>query len=123
MGNLVRDPELKETQNSKVVNFVLAVNNNRKKQGEASKEVVFLDMVAWAEGAETISKFFKKGSPIIVEASVVQDTWTDTEGKNRRSTKYRVNQFWFVPRTGEKSSSSEPEPVGTTVGDEADVPF
>lgn len=130
MGNLVRDPELKDTNSgTKVVNFVIAVNRPFKKKGsgEQEKEVVFLDMEAWDSGAETIAKYFKKGAAIIVESSVRQEVWQDKEGKNRRTTKYRVNQFWFPPK-GARSEDEGDVPAATSAGNDGgdndqDVPF
>jgi single-strand DNA-binding protein len=122
MGNLVRDPELKETPNgNKVINFSIAVNDARKKKdkdGAEVNDVCFLDMEAWAQGAETIAKYFKKGSSIIVDASVRQDVWQDNEGKNRRSTKYRVNQFWFPPKSNKTEKAGEEASVGNSGGND-----
>ena len=124
-GNLTRDPELKTLQDgTKVVNFGLAVNRPYKKGNERMNEVAFLDLEAWAQGAETIAKYFSKGEPITVEASVKMDSWDDaTTGQKRSKLKFRVTEFWFIPKFQYKNSQrdEQPETAGETV--KTDIPF
>ena len=128
MGNLVRDPELREIAGGKkVLNFSIAVNRRFKRENGSAKETAFLDCEAWDTGAEMIAKYFKKGSPIIIHASVKQETWDDKEsGQKRSKLRFRVNQFEFVPRIGgggnaEGGADAAEEPAVS--GDGGDIPF
>ena len=126
IGNLVRDPEFKDLgEKGKVVNFTIAVNDTFKRSADKKNEVAYLDMEAWASGAETINKYFKKGSSIIVEAAIKQEVWQDKEGQNRRSIKFRVERFEFPPRGKSEGNDSSQEPVnaGANGDNEQDVPF
>jgi len=130
MGNLVRDVELKEVGSSKVASFTIAVSRFFKKQnGEKGKETSFLDMEAWDSGGEQISKFFRKGSPILVECSVKQETWEDKgTGSKRSRIKFRVDKFYFVGKKdsseGDETPNDNPEDNGSTnTKPDDDAPF
>jgi single stranded DNA-binding protein len=93
VGKLAADPELKEINNTFVVNFVLAVEDYRKdKDGEKHRRVDFLDFEAWDTGATTIAKHFKKGDFLIIEAEARQHKWTSGEQK-RQKIVFRVKSF------------------------------
>jgi single-strand DNA-binding protein len=133
MGNLTRDPELKQLANNKrVVNFGLAVSRRFKRGTQTAKEVSFLDCVAWDTGADLIAKHLKKGDKIIVHCSVQTDEWDDKKtGERRTKLKFRVNSFDFVG--GNKTERPQDEDPGTAVAatvaedggqdDGAEIPF
>lgn len=106
LGNLTRDPELKNVgDNKQVVKFGLAVNRKFKRGDKLDQETSFLNMEAWDSGAEMINQYFKKGSPIIVHCSVKQDNWENAEGEKRSAIGFRVNKFEFVPSTKRKDEA------------------
>lgn len=115
MGRLTADPELKISQ-SGVSNVRFSVAVNRKvKQGEAPK-ADFFNCVAFKNTAEFISKYFKKGSSIIVFGSVQFVDWTDKDGFKRLSTNIMVDEVQFgesksntgtSPTISEKANNSE----------------
>ena len=133
MGRLVRDPELKHLQNgTAVTNFGIAVSETFKKQdGSKGENVSFIDLEAWASGAEAIAKFFKKGDPIIVTAKVKQENW-EKDGQKHSKIKFRVEQFYFLlskPGEGKggeshasNSTPSTDKPAEVQGGDEQ-IPF
>jgi len=135
LGNFVRDPEIKTTDGGKkVVNFTLGINRRYKRGTETVKDPAFIDCEAWDTGAETISKFFKKGDAIIVHCAVKQENWNDkTTGDKRSRLKFRVNSFDFVHGGNKKNGAGAPaeqdpgdsvpdqEPVN--VGNGEDIPF
>jgi len=97
-GNLVADPEIKMTNaNVPVCRFRIAVNRRHKSANGYVNKAAFLQCEAWAKGAEAIHKHFKKGSPIIIEESIIQDDYKDKDGKERSVLVFRVEQFHFVP--------------------------
>ena len=68
MGRLVADPELRTTQSGiNVVSFRIACDRNFARQGE-QRQADFIDIVAWRQQAEFVSKYFQKGSLIAIEA-------------------------------------------------------
>ncbi len=118
LGNLTRDPELRELASGKrVVKFGIAVNRRYKKNGEVVKEVSFLDHEAWDVTADIIAKHFQKGDAIIVHSSVQQDNWKDKNtGDNRSKLVFRVNRIDFVPG-GKKTAAPNDAEEQTTTGE------
>lgn len=93
VGKLAVDPELREVNNTYVVNFCLAVEDYRKdKDGEKHRQVNFLDFEAWDSGATTIAKHFKKGDMLIIESEARQHKWTSNDQK-RQKIVFRVKTF------------------------------
>ena len=78
MGNLTRDPELRQLPNSgtSVCKMGLAVNRRYStRDGEDREEVCFVDIEAWGRQAETCGRYLHKGSPALVEGRLKLDTW------------------------------------------------
>lgn len=66
MGRLTRDPELRHTQSgTAVASFSLAVDRDFKNQN-GEKETDFIDVVAWRNSAEFVSRYFTKGRMAVV---------------------------------------------------------
>jgi single-strand DNA-binding protein len=100
MGNLTRDPKLTPTKNgSQVVNFGIATNRFYKRaDGEGATEATYLDLEAWDSGAKKIYEIFKKGDPILVEASAKNAIWVDRDGNEQRKIVFRVSRFYPLSR-------------------------
>ena len=80
MGRLTRDPELRRTGSGvAVASFTLAVDRDFAAQG-AEKETDFVDIVAWRNTAEFVSRFFTKGRMAVVTGRLQIRNWTDKEG-------------------------------------------
>ncbi len=85
MGRLTRDPELRRTgSGTAVTSFSLAVDRDFKSQS-GEKETDFIDVVAWRQTAEFVSKYFTKGRMAVVEGRLQIRDWTDRDGGKRRS--------------------------------------
>ena len=95
MGRLVYDPELKTTQNgTNVCSFRIAVDRSFTKQGEERK-ADFIDVTAWRQTAEFVSKYFQKGSMIAIEGSLQTRQYQDKSGNNRTATEVLASQVSF----------------------------
>ena len=85
MGRLTRDPELRRTQSgTAVTSFSIACDRDFKSPS-GEKETDFIDVVAWRNTAEFVSKYFAKGRMAVVEGRLQIRDWTDREGGKRRS--------------------------------------
>ena len=103
MGRLVADPELRTTHNGiSVTSFAIAVDRGYAKSNE-ERQTDFIDLVAWRQTAEFITKYFKKGSMIAVEGSIQTRTYEDKNGNKRKAVEVVVNNVHFC---GSKSSNS-----------------
>lgn len=106
MGRLTADPELKVSAgNVPVLRFTIAVNRRMKRD-----ETDFIDCVAFRQNAEMISKFFRKGSAIIVFGSIQVSNYTDKDGRKQRSVNVVVDEVQF----GEKKSDNPHAAAGAS---------
>ena len=94
MGRLTRDPELKTTPAGvSVASFSIAVERDFAEGGE--KKTDFIDVVAWRQTAEFVSKYFTKGSMAVVSGRLQIRDWTDREGNKRRSAEVVADNIYF----------------------------
>ncbi len=102
MGRLTFDPELRTTPSGvSVVRFQIAVDRNYQKAGEERK-ADFVDVTAWRQTADFVSRYFHKGSMIAIEGSLQTDNYTDKDGNKRKSIQVVANNVSFC---GSKSES------------------
>lgn len=107
-GRLTAEPELKQTSSgTPVTTFSIAVNRRFAKQGE-QRQTDFINCTAWRSTAEFISRYFHKGSSIFVVGTLNQNSWTDAQSGQKRSTyEVTVDEANFVDSASENRSSSE----------------
>ena len=125
-GRFVKDPELKKTTDNKsVCDFTLAVERDYKKDGK--RPVDFFDFTAWESVAELIHKYFLKGDMITLDCKLRTRTYTDKEGKNRRTIDIEVREAHFcgnATKTSDKgnfgNNTAEFEELSTQ---EDELPF
>lgn len=96
MGRLVKDPELRRTQSGVAVcSFTVAVDRDFQSREAAEKQTDFIDVVAWRQTAEFVSKYFTKGRMIVVDGSLQSRKWQDKTGQNRVSWEVLANNTYF----------------------------
>ena len=109
MGRLTRDPELRRTQNgTAVASFSLAVDRDFKNQN-GEKEPDFIDVVAWRNSAEFVSRYFTKGRMAVVEGRLQIRPWEDRQGNKRRSAEVVADNVYFgdSKKDGDGGGSSQ----------------
>lgn len=83
-GRLVADPDLKHTQSGvAVVGFRIAVDRDYKSKDPNAQNCDFINVVAWRSVAEFISRYFSKGSLILVDGRIQVRNYTDNNGNKR----------------------------------------
>ena len=103
MGRLVADPELRTTPSGvSVCSFRIAVDRNYQPKGQEQKQTDFINIVAWRSTAEFVSRYFHKGSMVVVQGSIRSESYTDKEGNKRSSFDVQADQVMF----GESKSAS-----------------
>lgn len=123
-GKVTRDIELKAMPSGhSVCNFTVAINRPTvNKDGEQKAD--FIDCVAWGKTADFISKFFHKGSGIMVDGKLQKRSWTDKEGKDRYTTEIIVDTATFVDSKYESPTIEETKPEDKKyINDTEDLPF
>lgn len=94
-GRLTADVELKQTPSGvSVCAFAVAVNREYSKDRE--QETDFINIVAWRQTAEFISKYFRKGSSICIKGKIQTRSWNDAQGNKRYATEVIADKAYFV---------------------------
>ncbi len=97
VGNMTADPELKQTTTgTSVCSFSIAVNRRFGKAEQGQPTVDFINIVTWRQSAEFVSRYFKKGNPILVCGQLQTRTWTDNQGQKRYATEVIADEVSFV---------------------------
>lgn len=128
MGRITRDPELRRTNSgTAVASFTVAVDRDFKSQS-GEKETDFIDVVAWRNTAEFVSKYFSKGRMAVVEGRLQIRDWTDKDGNKRRSAEIVADSVYFGDSKrdgGDNPAGYAPAPSGgfSEIEDDGNLPF
>ena len=96
MGRLTRDPELRRTQTgTPVASFSLAVDRDFKDKSTGERATDFIDVVAWRQTGEFVSRYFTKGRMAVVEGRLQMRDWTDKDGNKRTSAEVVADNVYF----------------------------
>lgn len=116
IGHMTADPELKQTQGgTSVCSFSIGVSRKYTKQGEQPQSD-FINIVAWRNTAEFVSRYFRKGNAICICGSLQTRSWTDNNGNKRYATEVIADEVSFVEK---KSDSSDYAPSYTAAPTQA----
>lgn len=130
VGNLTKDPELRYTPGSNlpVVRTGIAVNRKYKDK----EEVMFVDLVVFGKLAETLNTYAKKGTQLLVEGRLSQNTW-EQDGQKRSKHEVIVDSFQLLSGwKDEGSRGGANDPYGRknersqsaqTIDNDDDIPF
>lgn len=101
MGRLVADPELRTTGGGiSVTSFCVAVDRNFVRPGEERK-ADFINVVAWRQTADFVTRYFRKGSMIAVQGSIQTRSYEDKNGVKRTAVEIVADNVSFC---GSKAS-------------------
>lgn len=114
MGRLVADPELNQTANGiAVCRFTVAVN--RPYQKDKERQADFINVTAWRGTAEFVSKYFSKGSVIIVEGKLQNNDYTDKDGVKHYSMVVQADNVNFGGGKSDNNASQVDSNSNATV--------
>lgn len=112
IGNLTRDPDVRNTQSGvSVCTFTLAVQSRYKETAE------FINVVAWRGIAEMCGRYLKKGSKACVCGALQSRSYEARDGSKRTVVEVIADEVEFLSFAEKK----ETEPVGEPIDDE--LPF
>ncbi len=129
LGNLGKDPEIKELENNKVANVSIATSEVYKdKDGERQEKTEWHRVVMWGKLAELAEKYLQKGSMVYVEGRLKTRQWQDQDGNTKYATEIVASSMTFVggkpadkskqPSTGHDQVEGDPP-----ADEEDDLPF
>jgi len=101
MGNLTRDPELRQTPTGQnVTSFSLALNRAYKDQGGEWQEVTdYIDIVCWGPLAERVAQYLSKGRRCLVQGRLQSRSW-EQDGQKRSKVEVLANDVTFLDSRG-----------------------
>ena len=109
MGRLTRDPELRRTgSGTAVTSFSLACDRDFKSQS-GDKETDFIEVVAWKNTAEFVSKYFSKGRMAVVDGRLQIRDWTDKAGNKRTTAEVVADNVYFADSKRSESNDNQKE--------------
>ena len=108
MGRLTRDPELRHTgTGTPVASFSLAVERDFRDKQSGQRTTDFIDVVAWRQTGEFVSKYFTKGRMAVVEGRLQMRDWQDRDGNKRRSAEVVADNVYFADSRRDGDSQSD----------------
>jgi single-strand DNA-binding protein len=101
MGNLTRDPELRQTPTGQnVTSFSLALNRSYKDaSGEWQEATDYIDIVCWGPLAERVAQYLSKGRRCLVQGRLQSRNW-EQEGQKRSKVEVLANDVTFLDSRG-----------------------
>lgn len=108
MGRLTADPELRTTPSGlSVTSFSVAVDRNFQRQGE-EKQTDFINVVAWRQKADFVTRYFRKGSMIAVQGSIQTRNYEDKNGNRRTAVEIVADNVSFCGSKAESGNAGAP---------------
>lgn len=97
MGNLTRDPELRQTPSGQnVCSFSLALNRSYKgADGNWQEATDYIDVVAWGPLGERVAQYLSKGRPCLVSGRLQSRSW-EQEGQKRSKVEVVAGDVTFL---------------------------
>ena len=112
-GRLVADPELRHTQNGvAVASFRLAVDRDFKDRETGERKADFINVVAWRQTGEFVSRFLTKGRLAVVEGKLQTRDYTDRDGNNS-----------YPPSGGGYTAAPAVDQFADLTDDDGELPF
>jgi len=108
MGRLTADPELRTTTNGiSVTSFSVAVDRSYQRAG-AERQTDFINVVAWRQTAEFVTRYFHKGSMIAVQGSIQTRNYEDRNGNKRTAVEIVADNVSFCGSKAETNTGAAP---------------
>ncbi|HSX42310.1 MAG TPA: single-stranded DNA-binding protein [Candidatus Saccharimonadales bacterium] len=121
LGNLTRDPELKQIgAGTSVCKFAVATNRRWKdKDGNTKEDTQYHEVVIWGKQGELASQFLSKGKKVYIEGRLQDNSWEGTDGVKRNRTEIIAENF--IPLSPKEGGSGF-DIAAAISGDDADEP-
>lgn len=121
-GRVVRDPEFRQTQSGiAVCRFTVACDRQFADKQTGKREADFIEVQAWRQAAEFVSRYFKKGDAITVDGSIRNNNYEDKNGVKHYSYIVMADNIGFggskSENTNNQQSGNQQTPEGLNIGD------
>jgi len=107
-GNLVRDPDFRETEAGlPMCRFTVANNYSYKKNDQWINDVNFINIVTWSKTAENCGQYLKKGHPVRIKGRVDQSYIKREDGRSMSMVDVVAQTVEFLPRVHREEPAQE----------------
>ena len=109
LGNLTRDPELRQTPTGQnVASFGVATNRMwTDPTGNKQTQTEFHNVVVWGRLAEIASQYLAKGRLVFIEGRISTRSWQDQQGQKKYRTEIVAENMQLGPRFQSASNQSQ----------------
>ena len=115
IGNVTRDPEIRQTAGGQqVASFSIATNLVWKDQsGQRQERAEFHNIIAWRALADIAGRYLRKGSKVYVEGRLQTRSWNGQDGQKRYTTEIVAENIIMLDRAGNQTASPSSSYSGT----------
>lgn len=123
IGRLVRDPEIRYSDQLAVATFTLAIDRGKDKNGK-DRGADFPRVTVFGKQAENCEKYLSKGLKVAIQGRIQTGSYTNKDGNTVYTTDVIADRVEFL-EWGDRSDRQEPQgiPAGFQAVDEGDIPF
>ena len=105
VGRLTADPELRTTPSGTSVCTFSVACDRRFSGKDGERKADFINIVTWRQQAEFVSRYFKKGNPILICGQLQTRSWNDNQGQKRYATEVVADEVSFVASASQTAAS------------------
>jgi len=123
IGNLTRDPELRELPSgNSVCNLRIACNGIRRDaEGEYRERPLYFDVAAFGGLAESVARYMHKGSLVAVDGRLEWNEWETAEQQKRQAVSVVAENIQFLDRPAARGDGGQAQGEGGAEGDEREL--
>lgn len=125
VGNLTKDPELRQAGDKSVCNLRVAVNTPQKTGDEWGEKANYFDVTVWGAQGENCARWLKKGRPVGVAGRLDWHEWDAPDGSKRQAVQIVANDVQFLGSRDDAEAdapASETAAAGATPEPAAEAP-
>ena len=125
VGNLTRDPELRQTPSgTSVCGLRIAVNTRRKdSSGQWTEKPNYFDITVWGQQGENCAQYLSKGRPVAIDGRLEWREWDAQDGTKRQAVEVIADTVQFLGSRGEGSGDGGNQFVPAGAQSTADADF
>jgi single-strand DNA-binding protein len=127
VGNLTKDPELRQTPSgTDVCKLRIAVNTRIKKDGEWTDKANYFDVTIWGNSGANAAKYLSKGRPVAIDGRLDWHEW-EQDGNKRQAVEIIADNVQFLGSGqgggGGAAEGGSATDAGGAASDDSDIPF
>jgi single-strand DNA-binding protein len=109
VGNLTRDPELKQLPSgTSVCSLRIAVNTRRKDEtGQWADKPNYFSVSVYGNQAESCSQYLSKGRPVAIDGRLEWREWQAQDGAKRETVEVVADSVQFLGSRGDAAAGGD----------------